>query len=155
YGDPGRFRFQLEGSYLLTFDQLTAARTIYGIGVYDLGAYPRVKTNFSVIWGKGHVGAGANVRTISGFKECQNNDCSRKSDGTLGGVRGVDRSATGDVYVSYSTKDPLGTTTISAGVNNITDQAPPFVYNGFLANSDASTYDYMGRYMYVRLSQLF
>jgi outer membrane receptor protein involved in Fe transport len=38
------------------------------------------------------------------------------------------------------------------GVNNLFDVAPAVVANGFLASSDAATYDYMGRYFYVRLT---
>lgn len=29
------------------------------------------------------------------------------------------------------------------------------MFNGFLATSDASTYDFLGRYFYLRFSQLF
>jgi iron complex outermembrane receptor protein len=155
FGGPGRFRFNLEGSYLLTYDLVTATGKVFGIGVYDLGAFPKVKTNFSTIWGKGHLGAGFNVRTVAGFKECNNNDCSRKKDGSLGGVRGVDNNVTGDIFANFNTKDALGTTTIGVGMNNVADTPPPFIYNGFYANSDASTYDFIGRYMYVRLSQTF
>lgn len=164
YGAPGRFRFLWEGTYLLTQDEITADRKIYGIGVYDLGAFPRYKNNFAVIWGKGHLGAGANLRTISGFKECGSasvtNDCSRQDqmqdNGTFYfGRRGVDNNITGDIFVNFSTKDALGTTTLAIGVNNVADTPPPFVYQGFYANSDASTYDFMGRFMYARLSQMF
>jgi outer membrane receptor protein involved in Fe transport len=48
-----------------------------------------------------------------------------------------------------------GRSTISAGVNNVLDQDPPNIYNGFLATSDSNTYDFLGRFFYVRLSQLF
>ncbi|HTJ41431.1 MAG TPA: TonB-dependent receptor [Kofleriaceae bacterium] len=155
FGGPGRFRFNWEGTYLLTQDLITATGKVFGIGVYDLGAFPRYKNNVGVIWGKGHLGAGANVRMISGFKECDNNDCSKKDDGTLGGVRGVDSNVTGDIFLNFSTKDAMGTTSLAVGVNNVADTPPPFIYNGFYANSDASTYDFMGRFMYVRLSQMF
>ncbi len=42
---------------------------------------------------------------------------------------------------------------IAAGVNNVFDANPARVYNGSQAQSDASTYDYMGRYFYLRLTQ--
>ena len=48
-----------------------------------------------------------------------------------------------------------GTTRVTVGVNNITDQDPSLIYVGFEGDSDTSTYDYMGRYFYARLSQLF
>ena len=69
--------------------------------------------------------------------------------------RSVDANVTADLYLSYNWKNLVGRTTVSAGVNNIANQAPPYVYAGFLANSDASTYDYMGRFFYLRLGQSF
>ena len=41
---------------------------------------------------------------------------------------------------------------ITIGINNVFDAAPAVIFNGFLGTSDASTYDYLGRYMYIRLS---
>lgn len=35
------------------------------------------------------------------------------------------------------------------------DAAPPVVYNAAAANSDATTYDFVGRMIYLRMSQLF
>ena len=34
-------------------------------------------------------------------------------------------------------------------MNNVFDAGRPYVANGFLAGSDASTYDYLGRYFYA------
>lgn len=41
---------------------------------------------------------------------------------------------------------------ITVGINNVFDTPPAVIFNGFLGTSDASTYDYLGRYLYVRLS---
>jgi hypothetical protein len=35
------------------------------------------------------------------------------------------------------------------------NQKPPLIYIGFQADSDASTYDYMGRFFYMRMTQQF
>jgi len=159
FGSPGRFRFHLEGTYLLKYNLLTAQGTIFGLGVYDLGVFPRWKSNFSTTWGKGGLGAGFNIRYIGGFKECEDDDCRRQlqADGTVAepNQRTVDSNMTADLYASYSLKNALGTTTISGGVNNLLDQTPPFIDNGFYANSDASSYDFQGRYLYLRLQQTF
>ncbi len=48
-----------------------------------------------------------------------------------------------------------GKTTLQLGVNNVFDAAPPLVYNAPAANSDATTYDFVGRMVYLRMSQLF
>ena len=45
-----------------------------------------------------------------------------------------------------------GSSVITIGINNVFDQAPSVIFNGFLGTSDASTYDFLGRYMYVRFS---
>jgi outer membrane receptor protein involved in Fe transport len=52
-------------------------------------------------------------------------------------------------------KSKAGVTRLTVGVNNLTDQKPPLIYIGFAGDSDASTYDYMGRYFYARMSQSF
>jgi iron complex outermembrane recepter protein len=40
-------------------------------------------------------------------------------------------------------------------MNNVLDQDPPLIYSGFAGDSDSTTYDYMGRFVYARLSQQF
>jgi outer membrane receptor protein involved in Fe transport len=52
-------------------------------------------------------------------------------------------------------KSKAGVTRLTVGVNNLLDARPPLIYVGFAADSDSSTYDYMGRYVYARLSQSF
>jgi outer membrane receptor protein involved in Fe transport len=155
FGKVGRFRFNVEGTVQFKYNLITATGTLFGLGVYDLGVFPRIKNNVSVIWGKGNLGAGTNMRFIGGYKECQDDNCATASDGTKALSRKVDSNITNDLFVNYSWKNLVGKTAISAGVNNVFDKKPPFVYAGFLANSDASTYDYMGRFVYVRLGQTF
>jgi outer membrane receptor protein involved in Fe transport len=41
------------------------------------------------------------------------------------------------------------------GVNNLLDRSPSLIYIGFQGDSDAPTYDYMGRFFYARMSQQF
>jgi outer membrane receptor protein involved in Fe transport len=148
----GTFRHQLEGTYLLAYHLETADGTkLNGRGVYDLGVYPYIKGNFSEIWGRGPVSAGLNLRYIGGYKECENDDCNSHTNP----YRHVNYNLTGDLWAGYRLETAAGQTNISAGVNNILDQDPPRVWNGFLADSDSNTYDYMGRYFYLRLTQAF
>ncbi|MCE9579209.1 MAG: TonB-dependent receptor [Deltaproteobacteria bacterium] len=160
FDKPGRFRINIEGTYLFKYNLITGIGTIFGRGVYDLGVFPRLKNNVSLIWGKGNLGAGATVRYIQGFKECDGDDCAGKLkiEGTATEPkpwRDVNSNTTMDLFVTYGWKNLVGRTSVSAGVNNVADTKPPFIYAGFLANSDASTYDYMGRFFYVRASQSF
>jgi len=38
-------------------------------------------------------------------------------------------------------------------VNNISNTPPAVIYNGFAATSDAATYDFFGRFVYLRFAQ--
>jgi outer membrane receptor protein involved in Fe transport len=152
FKDAGNFRLAYDGTLLFEFDQTTAARTIAGLGVYDLGVYPRLRSNFIIQWARGHWNAGSNVRYVAGYKECQQNDCIPED---MNPSRHVDAYVVGDIFGGYEFKSPAGTTRITVGINNIADSDPPFIVNGFLANSDASTYDYLGRYFYFRATQQF
>ena len=46
-------------------------------------------------------------------------------------------------------------TTITAGVTNITDEAPPYIEVGFYATTDPATYRLFGRGYYVRAAWKF
>ena len=48
-----------------------------------------------------------------------------------------------------------GRSTIGAGVNTIVNVSPPLIYNGGFTPSDPSSYDYMGRFFYGRVSHAF
>ena len=37
-------------------------------------------------------------------------------------------------------------------MNNLFDAKPAYIANGFMAASDPTAYDFMGRYFYMRLS---
>ena len=59
-----------------------------------------------------------------------------------------------DLFASYLLQSPFGKTTFSAGVRNLTDASPPLVYNSFLTYADPS-YDFVGRFVYGRITQNF
>jgi iron complex outermembrane receptor protein len=58
-----------------------------------------------------------------------------------------------DLVVSY-TYGPTNTS-VTAGITNITDEAPPFIDSGFNASTDPSTYRMFGIGYYLRLTQKF
>ena len=60
-----------------------------------------------------------------------------------------------DVHAGYTLASTLGRTTLFAGIINVTDKQPPYIYSAALANSDPSTYDYIGRYVYGRIQHRF
>lgn len=161
----GRFRHNFEGTWLQKYDEEQPDGTILtGKGYYDLGAFPEWKVNLSSIWGYKQFGAGVNMRYIGSFQECEDDDCNTVlSDESLDAlepgdepnVRDVDANFTADIFAKYSLKSSAGQSTFSVGVNNVADTAPSVIFNGFLATSDAATYDFLGRFFYARFVQQF
>jgi outer membrane receptor protein involved in Fe transport len=140
--------------YLHKYEVDNTLTKLSAVGNYDLGVYPKLKANLTSLWQAKTMDAGFNVRYIGGYKECSGSNCNDPTN-LLMYSRDVDANITADIFAGYTVKSKLGTTRYTVGVNNLTDQAPPLIYVGFQGDSDASTYDYMGRFFYMRLSQLF
>lgn len=155
----GRFRHSFEGSILQKYNVRDASgRLLRGKGVYDLGVFPTLRTNFSTLWSKDALGGGVNIRYIGAIKECEDDDCQNTFDDVPDNEplqRDVDANITADLFASYNMKSSMGRSMLTVGVNNVLDQNPPLIYNGFLGTSDAATYDFMGRYFYLRFTQAF
>jgi outer membrane receptor protein involved in Fe transport len=171
----GRFLIDADVSWLGLFDTLLAGTKNYpGVGVgkliegkgnYDLGVHPDWVGNAGITWAMDPLRVGLRGRYVGTFKECGD------STGTAAGGGGVchkdDPDAvdpysrnvspyyTVDANVAWTLNSGLGTSTISAGVNNLLNVEPAKVYNGFTAASDTSAYDYMMRYFYARISHKF
>jgi outer membrane receptor protein involved in Fe transport len=147
---------------------------------YDGGVLPDLKWNLFTSWEHpSGFGAGFNFRFINGFMECgsdaDQNDCNNYQNRDKQTVtvdpntgmplttpiknfsysRQVDRYYTGDIFVNYTFKSSAGGTRIAAGINNVANVSPPIIYQNLAFNSDESAYDFMGRYFYLRLSQLY
>jgi outer membrane receptor protein involved in Fe transport len=151
----GRIHTGLEGQYLLRYDLHTALQVIHGAGFYDLGVYPRYKANLSSNWvHPSGASAGFTLRFIGTYKECADDNCNDAHD-LAAASRDVDRYFKLDLFGGYGFGSAAGRTTLQLGVNNVLDATPPVIYNAAAANSDAQTYDFVGRMVYVRLAQLF
>ncbi|HYH97161.1 TonB-dependent receptor domain-containing protein [Hyalangium sp.] len=151
----GRLSLSMDGTWLHKFDRtLASGNVIKAKGNYDLTAvYSDLKANFGVAWARDAMSAAVNMRFINGFKECENNACTVQDESAPPPIsRQVNDYYAFDASVTYDLETKIGTTTAQVGVNNLFDAAPAVVANGFLASSDAATYDYMGRYFFVRLS---
>jgi iron complex outermembrane recepter protein len=151
----GRLHTGLEAQYLLRYDLDTGSQVVHGVGYYDLGVYPRYKANLSSRWSHpSGITSGFTLRYVGSFKECAGDDCNTPH--TLATLsRDVDRYVKLDLFGAYDLPSWLGRTTLQLGVNNVFDAAPPAIYNAAAANSDAATYDFLGRMIYLRLSQQF
>ena len=161
YPDIGRVHSMLEAQYLLQYDIDNSIQIIQGKGYYDLGVYPKYKANLTTNWAHpSGAGAGFTLRFVGKYKECKANNCNDAGTATVApnlvvASRDVDRYFKLDLFGSYEFKSTAGKTSIGLGVNNVLDATPPVVYNAFADNSDSATYDFMGRMVYLRLSQLF
>ena len=60
-----------------------------------------------------------------------------------------------DMDVSWTLNSTFGTSILAGGVTNLLNTEPTKVYNGDLAGSDPTAYDFMGRFFYARVSHKF
>jgi outer membrane receptor protein involved in Fe transport len=164
----GRFAFAFDGNWLRYFDSTlklaTGDQTIHGKGNYDLGALPAFKANLGVDWMMNRIIAGAIGRYVGNFKECSNPGdpttaagglCALTNTTTNPYQRQVGSYVQLDIHAGYSQPSTFGVTSFFAGISNLFDKKPPYVYSAALANSDPSTYDYLGRYVYGRVQHKF
>jgi iron complex outermembrane recepter protein len=173
--EVGRFGFVFDGTWLQKLDKTLADGTVIdGKGTFDLndggtfGVYPEFKFNAGVNWAWQGFGAGVQTRFLSGFKECgepyEYDDAGTMSadfsgtglcyqDSTFS--RRVKAYSTYDVFLSYALKSGFGRTSVAVGINNVFDEEPSAIYNGFTAASDPTAYDFVGRFMYIRLGHNF
>jgi outer membrane receptor protein involved in Fe transport len=151
--DFGRFNLIIDGAYLNSFRITDLAGVITnGVGNYDIGVLPSLKLNAGVFWTMGPIGVGVSGRYIGAYKECGSGSCT--TDDTQ--QRRIDHYTTVDLFASYTLKNwAAGTTALVVGVTNVGDTQPPYIANAFSANSDPSTYDYVGRFVYTRLTHTF
>jgi len=160
----GRFRHNLEGTRLLKYteffpDGMGGEIEWKGLGVYGPRRSIRSTGPTSRRFGNlGPVGAGFNVRYVHSFKECRNADDSVRDDCRVADVvsRKVDPNVTADVLANYTIRVPGRQDHDQRGCEQ---RARPRIRrtstNGFLATSDYATYDYLGRFFYLRVAQLF
>ena len=157
----GRIGAGLEGTYLIKLSQIQANGFEQDyVGNYDQasgsnpGANPEYRLNWYLRWAYEFLNAGANFRFIPGFEECEG-ACSVQDASATPPSRDVKPYFYMDLFAGVNFDSPLGDTALTLGINNVTDATPPFIANGFLAESDAATYDYIGRQFYARLTQTF
>ncbi|GAB4513666.1 MAG: TonB-dependent receptor [Haliangiales bacterium] len=171
----GRVDLQVLATRLLTYEQRRPdGAVIDGLGVYDLGVRPTWSGYASASFTYRGLTTGANLRYIHSFRECGNNniegDCFQGTNpdgserlpppddspnGIVYSERTVAPSVTTDLFVRFALTTGLGASQLTLGVNNVLDRDPPLVYTNNLTRSDASAYDFQGRYAYLRASHSF
>jgi iron complex outermembrane recepter protein len=143
--DFGDFGLGLDGTYLLEYDKELALNNIVDhVGRFDVnndGMFAKLKSNFTVNWDISDFSTTLTTRYISGVVETESGWWTDDFE------RDVDSNVVVDLQASYTATEHL---TITAGVDNMFDKAPPFVYSAFGANTDVATYDVIGRVVYLR-----
>ncbi|HEV2363277.1 MAG TPA: TonB-dependent receptor [Caulobacteraceae bacterium] len=151
----GHLGFLLDATWVNSFTRASLiGPTIRGVGNFDLGAVPRFKANAELTWARNGWGARLGARYVSPMKECDPDcyapyvDPFEKTTSRRIPAWVVVDAQVGRHLVRWS----MGLTDIAIGVNNLFDRAPPFVSSALQDNSDPSLYDFLGRFVYLRLT---
>jgi len=111
----------------------------------DGGSYPEDKWNFSARYHRGDFTVSYLAEYVSDISAtAKYNDYTYK----------VDSIMYHDLVFDY-TLDAVGETRLTAGVTNLTDEAPPYIDPAFNANTDPTTYRMFGMGYFLRISQTF
>ena len=124
----------------------------------DGGAYAKDKANFTLQWFWHDLSIGWLGEYISGLDADTFCNCDSDGDPSNNGpdgkyIQDVSSKFYNDLVASY-TFGGIGTT-ISGGITNIGNVAPPFIETGFNAGTDQATYRQFGRGWYMRLAWKF
>jgi outer membrane receptor protein involved in Fe transport len=92
---------------------------------------------------------GLQLRYVGSFQDCELGNCGDPADLR----RTVPRYLATDLFGSYELCTCLGRTTLSLGVNNVANVQPPMIDSALAIRTDASVYDLVGRWFYLRISQ--
>ncbi len=110
----------------------------------DGGTYAADKVNYSLQWMWHDFSAGYLGEYISGV----DGDVANLPDY----IQDIDSQWYHDIVASYTFDSWGSNTTISGGITNLGDKAPPYIDIGFNASTDPSTYRMFGRGYYLRLA---
>ncbi len=166
-GAAGRFDFLVAAAYLRRYDRTLADGTLVrGAGTWDLsdagkgGAFPHWRFNVGLDWGLNGFSAGVRTYFIGSYRECGDATGDLSGSGLCFaedhvGERSVDAYNTWDLVLGYGFRSGAGLTSLSLGVTNLFDVAPPRVYNGFGMTTDTYSYDMAMRTVYARVGHQF
>jgi iron complex outermembrane receptor protein len=109
----------------------------------DGGTYAEDKVNISLQWLWHDLSLGYLGQYISGVDA---------DVAYIDYVQDIDSQMYHDLFASYTFSGFGSNTTISGGITNIGDKAPPYIDIGFNASTDAQVYRVLGRGYYLRLA---
>lgn len=150
---------RLDSNLLIRYDQFLPAaggtEVIKARGYYDVGVFPRWRHAASLDLKWRRASAGLTWAYIGGFVECEENDCKglyRSDVAERPAYRDVTSNSLLGLRGTYRLFTDAGGTVLTLGMNNVFNTPPAVIFNGLLGTSDYTAYDFMGRYLYLRLS---
>jgi iron complex outermembrane recepter protein len=166
----GGFNLLATVAYLRRYDrQLADGSVLVGAGTFDLnsknptgagraGSFPHLRFNVGLTWALAGWSAALRSYFIGPYKEC--GDDGGSFNGGLcsvphRGERQVSPYNTWDLTLGYAFASSAGRTSVTLGVTNLFDVAPPTVYNGAGVSTDTYTYDMLMRQVYARVGHQF
>jgi len=117
----------------------------------DGGTYAEDKVNFSARWFRGNFSVSYLAEFISSI-EAAPTYVPRAPGLTF--IQQIDSFLYHDLVLDYSF-NRFGTTRLTLGVTNLSDEEPPFIDNAFNASTDPNTYRMFGTGYFFRISQTF
>jgi len=143
----GNWDHQVRISYIGERDLVafTGAEPFSGAGEYDadnFGAIPRWRATYNLVWSTANWRLGYEAQWIGELEE---------SGGELypGTVNDIGGRLYQDLFATRNFNDRWE---ITLGIDNLTDQDPPFFVNADEANTDVATYPVLGRVYWLRLN---
>jgi len=148
----GDWVVQLDGTYLLSYDkEIAGGEKIDHVGRFEInhdGMFAELRSNLTINWSMDDWGATLTTRYIDSVTETEAGWWTEPG----GFERKVDSHVTFDFQGTYQATENLN---FVVGIDNVTDEEPPFVYSAFGANTDVTTYDVIGRFLYARATVQF
>ncbi|HEY8539288.1 MAG TPA: TonB-dependent receptor [Steroidobacteraceae bacterium] len=150
-GTIGEFSAQLNYNYLLSYDQnlvpgLLPVEDLSGVYHDDYGLFPDWSAYLQLGWRFKGFSAGINATFLPSIDDVTFGDPPFK----------VDSYRAFDLRFGYDF-DQIGAPglRLGIGINNVTDEEPPYIESESNQNRDINTYDPIGRFYYAELSYRF
>lgn len=146
----GEFSTQLAVNYLLSYEQelvpgLLPAEDLSGVYNDDFGLFPEWSAFLQLNWQFGAFSAGINGTFLPGV-----------DDVTFGEPYfQVDSYRSYDLRLGYNFESLGQNVQLNVGVNNFTDEEPPYIESESNQNRDINTYDPIGRFYFAQLAYRF
>lgn len=147
--DFGMIDFALDVSHLMQYDKIQAdGSVIEHAGRFEDnhdGNFPEWRWSFQTNWSMGPWAVNYAARYIGKVTEPLT-----KWYNVVGEEREVEEQLIHDVQLGYDFENY--NTRFTLGIDNLTDEQPPYAYSGFNDNTDVRTYETRGRFYYGRVS---